>query len=102
MVPYDASRAASAPANPSRRAISRTEVGTYTDPAHSPMIDTSRYSELSTVLRAYPGAKILANASVMAGRRLSLTRLVQAVDSLTPYRMNVTSSAGVPPTTNIH
>src|SRR4029077_1156731 len=52
IVPYEASRAASAPPKPSRSAISRADAATYTDPAHNPMIDTSRYSELRTVFRA--------------------------------------------------
>src|ERR1051326_2378917 len=42
IVPYDASDPALAAVRPVRSAISRTDVGTYTDPAHNPMIDTSR------------------------------------------------------------
>ena len=57
------------------------------------------YTEVSPSLT---GAKIFLNASVMAGRRCSPTRVRHAADSLTPYLMKVTSSAGVPPTTNIH
>ncbi len=38
-VPRDAARAAAAP---SRLAMAITAVGTYTDPAHNPVIETSK------------------------------------------------------------
>src|SRR5436190_3631215 len=52
IVPYDARRAAFAEVKPSRSAISRTDVGTYTEPAHKPMIETRRNSALRIVFRA--------------------------------------------------
>ena len=42
IVPYDARRAARIAGTPPRSAICVTAAGTYTDPAHKPMIDTSR------------------------------------------------------------
>jgi hypothetical protein len=52
IVPADASLAAPGIVWPSRSAISRTDAGTYTDPAHRPTIDTSSNAELIHVRRA--------------------------------------------------
>src|SRR2546428_13710822 len=57
MVAREASRAAGAGAKPARAARCVTAAGTYTDPAQSPMIDTSRYAQLSTVRRRKAGGK---------------------------------------------
>ena len=51
MVAHDASRAASAAGLPSRAAICDTAPGTYTDPAHSPIIAISRNNAFSSVRR---------------------------------------------------
>src|SRR5581483_3881711 len=99
IVPYDANRAASAAAKPSRPAICVTDAGTYTDPAHNPTIDTSRYSAFSHVRRAYSGVNSLAKAVSTDGR--SRLRRSHVVDSWTAYWMKVTSTAGVPPIANI-
>ena len=53
IVPYEASRAASAAVCPARSAICVTEAGTYTDPAHNPMMETKTSSALTMVRRAY-------------------------------------------------
>ena len=85
IVPYDARRAASCAAYPSRRAICVTDAGTYTEPAHSPMIETKRYTEFSTVRRLYMGENSFRNAAVIVGRLLwSSTRACQRADSCTP------------------
>src|SRR5262249_27613363 len=101
IVPYDANRVPSAALKPCRAAISRTDVGTCTDPAHSPTIDTSKYIEFNNVRRAYIGEKIRLNAVSIGGCCAALSRPAQVADSRTPYLMKVTSSAGVPPTANI-
>src|SRR5207253_10336424 len=99
-VPNAPRRAASAAVRPSRSTIWVTDVGTYTDPAHSPTIDTSRYKELSHVRRAYLGENSFAKADRIVGRVTSRFSC-HTFDSWTPYWMNVTSNAGVPPTANI-
>ena len=80
IVPYDARRAASATLCPSRTAICVTDAGTYTDPAHSPMIETKTSSELTMVRRAYVAEKSMRNAWRIDGRVCPSHR----ADSCTP------------------
>src|SRR6478609_1047936 len=101
IVPYEASREASGAEICCRSAISRTAVGTYTEPAHKPTIETSRNIEFIAVRRANGVEKIRASALLIGGCRFEALRSIHTVDSRTPYRMKLTSSAGVPPTANI-
>ena len=57
MVAYDARRAPSTVLMPDCAARKVTEEGTYTDPAHSPIMDTSRNAAFSSVRLRYSSPK---------------------------------------------
>src|SRR5215467_10309708 len=81
--PYDAIRAASAVAYPSRTAIWVVAAGTYIDPAHSPTMETVKSSELTIVRCRYSGVKSAANALHRLGRSLTVA-FPQVAGSRTP------------------
>src|SRR5689334_18980023 len=70
IVAYDAIRAVDVAGYPDRRATCVTDAGTYTVPAHSPMIETSSSAELIQVRPAYTDVNSLPKASTTPGRRL--------------------------------
>ena len=90
-------RAPAGAARPAWAARWMTEAGTYTDPAHNPMIETSRYAELRSVRRRYGGAKIERKARPIVQSARSRTLLCHRAGSRTPRRIQATRKAGVPP-----
>src|ERR1700680_4088464 len=62
IVPNDASRAAPCAFDPAFPARNVSGAGEYTEPAHSPMMETSRYDEFRRVRRRYSGENSIAMA----------------------------------------
>src|SRR5260370_42671656 len=96
-------RAASNDVCPALAAKYVIAAGTYTEPAHKPIVETSWYMRLRNVRSRYRGEKISMNVRFKLHFSPRGPRLAsQRAGSLMPLRIKITSSAGAPPTTNIH
>src|SRR5260370_39630911 len=96
-------RAASNDVCPALAARYVIAAGTYTEPAHKPIVETSWYMRLRNVRRRYRGEKISMNVCCKLHFSPRESRLFShRAGSLKPLRIKITSSAGTPPTTNIH
>src|SRR5713226_439160 len=77
-----------------RFTISVIAAGTYTDPAHNPIIETSTYREFTMVRLRNSGENTLVRGRTTAPVRTSGALFSQTFGSFTPYRMKLTISAG--------
>src|SRR5579864_9691590 len=85
-----------------RLIMSVIAAGTYTDPAHNPMIETSTYSEFAIVRLRYSAENKTASGRTIDHVCTTCALFSQRFGSFTPYRIKLTSSAGNPPIANIH